>query len=115
MGFYRVIHALNQIAEVVIRWPDVVERRRNEQAFGKSTGIRGVIGAIDGSYVPIKAPAVDSHVYINRKCFYRITLQSICDHKLRFLNCFAGYPSSVSDVRIFRNSLVYHKISRDYD
>ena len=77
-------------------------------------GLRGVVSAVDGSYVPIKAPKKDAHVYINRKCFYGVTLQAICDHKLRFLNTFVGYPSSVSDNRIFRNSGIYTKIVANY-
>lgn len=28
----------------------------------------------------------------------------MCDSELRFTDCFAGYPGSVSDRRIFRNS-----------
>jgi hypothetical protein len=114
VSFYRVIYALNRIAAAVIRWPTAEQRTRIETSFWRLAGVRGVIGAVDGSYVLIKAPHKDSHVYINRKCFYGITVQAICDHKLRFLNCYAGYPSSVSDCRIFRNSPINQKMSTQY-
>ncbi|KAI4457565.1 hypothetical protein MML48_7g00015981 [Holotrichia oblita] len=49
-------------------------------------------------------------------CFYRvmralneIAPEAICSPNLMFTDCFAGYPSSVSDIRIFRNSDIYHK------
>lgn len=72
-------------------------------------GLDNVIGAIDGTYVKIKAPKDFPENYINRKCFHGITLQAICDHQLNFTNCFTGYPSSVTDTRIFRNSDIYRE------
>lgn len=41
---------------------------------------------------------------------YVITLQAICDASLKFIDCYAGYPSSVHDAKIFRNSNIYHSI-----
>ncbi|KYN50612.1 Putative nuclease HARBI1 [Trachymyrmex cornetzi] len=105
--FVRVIKALNKIAPKMIVWPTEDEAIRIEQGFSCFAGIRGVIGAIDGTFVPIKAPKENAEVYINRKCFYGITLQGICDDKMKFTDCFTGYPSSVSDVRIFKNSDIY--------
>lgn len=45
-------------------------------------GIEGVIGAIDGTFINIKAPKEDGNVYITRKCTYAITLQATCDASL---------------------------------
>lgn len=115
VSFYRVILALNKLAGAVIRWPDAARRAENERLFRRLAGVRGAIGAIDGSYVPIKAPTKNSHVYINRKCFFGITLQAVADPELRFINCFAGYPSSVGDARIFRNSPIYREMETRYD
>ncbi|KAJ8956758.1 hypothetical protein NQ314_006632 [Rhamnusium bicolor] len=64
-----------------------------------------------GTYIPIKAP-INPEV-INRKCFYGITLQVICDYNRKFIDIFCGYPSSVSDNRIFRNSDIFKNIIRD--
>jgi len=105
--FVRVIKALNKIAPKMIVWPTGEEAIKVEQRFSHLAGIRGVIGAIDGTFVPIKAPKKDAEVYINRKCFHAIILQGICDDQMKFTDCFAGYPSSVSDVRIFKNSDIY--------
>ena len=82
VSFYRVIKALNLISAAVIQWPDAEDRRSSERCFRRMAGLRGVIAAVDGSYVPIKAPKKDKHVYINRKCFYGVTLQGICDDRL---------------------------------
>jgi len=105
--FVRVINALCTIASQIIKWPQQIEINVITEKFEKISNIPNVIGAIDGTYIPIKAPKVDAESYINRKCFYAITLQGICDASMKFIDCFAGYPSSVSDVRIFRNSDIY--------
>ncbi|XP_018402145.1 PREDICTED: putative nuclease HARBI1 [Cyphomyrmex costatus] len=73
-------------------------------------GIDGVVAAVDGTYVPIKAPSENPDVYITRKCQYAITLQAMCDSDMKFVDCFVGYPGLVHDARIFRNSDIYHLI-----
>lgn len=65
------------------------------------------VGAIDGCHIRIKAPAADGACYFNRKLFHSIQLQAICDHRARFIDIFAGYPGSVHDARVLRNSPVY--------
>ena len=109
VSFVRVVRALNTIAPEIIKWPSREERQRIRHSFRDIAGLPGVIGAIDGTYVPIKAPRDNPETYINRKCFYAITLQVICTPELLFTDCFTGYPSSVSDIRIFRNSDIYEE------
>lgn len=112
-SFLRVISALNKLAPTIIKWPsrDLSDRISGE--FFNMSGIRGIIGAIDGTYIAIKAPPDNPEAYINRKCFYGITLQAICDSKRKFTDCFTGFPSSVSDCRIFKNSDFYRNVLQD--
>jgi len=56
---------------------------------------------------------IDTQCYLTRKCRYAITLQAICDASLYFTNCYVGYPGSVSDLRVFRNSDFYHSVNTD--
>lgn len=51
--------------------------------------------------------------YKCRKLQYAIVLQAICDVDLLFIDCFAGYPGSVGDYRIFRNSNLYREVHRN--
>lgn len=37
-------------------------------------------------------------------------LQAVCDADLRFIDCFVGYPGSVADIRVFRNSDLWHAV-----
>ena len=111
--FMRVIKALNVIAPTIIKWPTLEERVAIKRAFQHFAGIRDVIGAVDGTYIPISAPSVDPEVYITRKANYAMTLQCIAIPSLKFTDSFVGYPGSVPDGRIFRNSYIYRKIEED--
>lgn len=91
-------------ASNVIIWPHGEELERQKELFFRMANIPNVIGAVDGTFIPIKAPKEDAEVYVTRKCNYAITMQAITNAELKFTDVFVGYPGSVSDTRIFRNS-----------
>jgi len=113
VSFFRIIKALTSIAHIMIKWPTNEEMLSIKYKFYKFGGIENVIGAIDGTYVPIKAPLKYADVYIIRKCNYAMTLQAICDSTLRITDAFIGYPGSVSDARIFKNSDIYKDVKNN--
>ena len=39
------------------------------------------LGAADGTLIPIKAPSVDEHLYVCRKGYYALNIQSVCNAK----------------------------------
>ncbi|XP_012521958.3 protein ANTAGONIST OF LIKE HETEROCHROMATIN PROTEIN 1-like [Monomorium pharaonis] len=100
----RVVAALNDIAGNVIRWPAGDRLDIVKQKFQCLSNMPNVIGAIDGCNISIDAPKEHSLHYKTRKKDYAVVLQAVCDSELRFTDCFAGYPGSVGDRRIFRNS-----------
>uniref|UniRef100_A0A3B1ILG9 DDE Tnp4 domain-containing protein n=1 Tax=Astyanax mexicanus TaxID=7994 RepID=A0A3B1ILG9_ASTMX len=65
------------------------------------------VGAIDGCHIRIKPPSANAQCYLNRKLFHSVQLQAICDHQGKFLDIFVGYPGSVHDARILKNSPLY--------
>lgn len=65
------------------------------------------VGAIDGCHICIKPPNTHKEDYFNYKQFHSIQMQAICDDTGRFINVFIGYPGSVHDTRIFKNSPIY--------
>lgn len=64
----------------------------------------GVLGAIDGSHIPIKAPRRQHNSYVNRKGFHSILLQAVCDSSLKFIDCYSGEVGSVHDACVLRRS-----------
>lgn len=73
-------------------------------------GFPGIIGAIDGCYIPCKQPPENAHDYYNRKEFHSIILQAVCNHKGVFIDCHIDMPGRMHDARVFRNSPLYNRI-----
>ena len=82
-----------------------------QEAFRARSGFPGVIEAIDGCHIPIKAPEEDQAAHINRKSFHSIILQGVADHMGRLLDINVGWPGSVHDARVFRNSNLATQLS----
>ena len=66
-------------------------------------------GAIDGSHIPIRPPALNHTDYYNRKGFYSVILQGVVDANYLFRDIHVGWPGSVHDARVFVNSSLYQK------
>ncbi|XP_031348100.1 putative nuclease HARBI1 [Photinus pyralis] len=64
-----------------------------------------VIGCLDGTHVKIRSPGgEDSEVYRNRKSYFSINVQLVCDSDLKISNIVARWPGSAHDATIFNNS-----------
>ena len=70
-------------------------------------GFPGVVGAIDGTHIPIKAPKENPNDYINCKFFHSIQLQAVFDADLLCTDAFCGFPGRIHDARAFRNSPLF--------
>ncbi|KAM0735785.1 Protein ALP1-like [Formica fusca] len=111
--FMRVIKALNDIADEVIVWPTDGKLLTVKEKFRKNGGLPDVIGAIDGIDIEVKSPKENCQFYINRRKRFSIILQAVCDSELSFTDCFAGFAGSVGDLRVFRNSDLWHAVQEN--
>lgn len=71
--------------------------------------MKGVIGAIDCTHVaifapPIHCPVRPARLYMNRKGFYSINVEAICDSNLKFMSVNAKFPGSSHDSAIWSTS-----------
>jgi len=99
----RLTYFLSNYSPQIIKWPNDEEKRESEISF-RANGFPMAIGAIDGCHIKIDKPDNDPDSYINRKGYYSIQMQVVCDHNRKIIDFFAGYPGSVHDSRVFRNS-----------
>lgn len=69
------------------------------------SGVPGVVGCIDGTYIAVRCPAKKLRsTYVNCHQYPSIALQAICDNKKRFLDVTIGHLSKVHDARVFWTS-----------
>lgn len=113
---FRVVHRMaDEVVGVVARFIVLPTTQEELQAVGDGfarlachPAFRRSAGAIDGTHIRVRCPGgPDGQDYINRKLFPSVVLQAVCDHQGRFLDIFVGYPGSVHDARILKNSPIY--------
>ncbi|XP_064485996.1 putative nuclease HARBI1 [Ornithodoros turicata] len=98
--FERVMSYLCASAPRVIQFP--ADLQDLAEKFKEVSGMPGVIGCIDGCYIPIRCPAHKiPSTYVNRHDMLSVTLQGVCDNSRRFLDISSGYPSKIHDARVF--------------
>lgn len=111
---HRVIHKvarhIGHNLKRAIHFPSAEDLDAVGRGFGLLAGspvFNKAVGAIDGSHIRIKPPQLHRLDYLNYKGFYSVNMQAICDAEGRFLDIFVGYPGSVHDTRILKNSPFY--------
>ncbi|MBW0518343.1 hypothetical protein O181_058058, partial [Austropuccinia psidii MF-1] len=89
---------------------DAQKWQEMEEKFRQRQGLTNIIGAINGTHIPIIPPPNDEwNAYVNRKGWHSIVFQCIVDAQGNFCNVYGGLPGSVHDSRVFRKS----KIGKD--
>ena len=106
-----VVEALCEIAENYIRFPttedEVIEGR---ETFDSLTDLPNVVGAIDGTHIRMQKPKDSGPDYFSRYQQYDVVVQAVVNGEKRFLDVAAGFPGSMHDARIFKNSAICQKI-----
>ena len=72
--------------------------------------IHQAVELIDATHVPILVPGTDSKPdYFSRKQVYSVNTQELIGNYFKFLSVANGYPGSMHDVRILRNTSLFEK------
>lgn len=106
-----VTNWLISLRSTFIRWPTPLRQNEIAAEFAKKGGIDGIIGAIDGTHIHIKAPAKHGDDYINRKSIHSINLQGLLKIELNKLNKYMyegrtiSFDHSLSSVAFFSRSV----------
>ncbi|KHJ84807.1 transposase, IS4 family, partial [Oesophagostomum dentatum] len=95
-----------------IFWPDERKLADTRTKFFDVCGIPNVVGAVDGSLIPIQGPSENSESFMCRKGFYSMNLSAIVDADQSFRWISVKFPGSVHDSRIFRESVIHGEFSR---
>ena len=110
-----VIESLVEYVEDWIKFPQTIQETAesiNRFSDKNNSPLPQVVGAIDGSQIPIKAPKQSKESYFNRKQFYSMNLQGVVGGDCRFLDVAVGFPGSIHDARVLRMSGIYGRVLR---
>jgi len=87
--------------------------KKTKQDFYNIAKFPMVIGAMDCTHVKIRSPGGDNaEAYRNRKHFFSINVQTICNANLKIQDIVARWPGSSYDSTIFGNSAIRGKFER---
>lgn len=84
--FYRFVTSLLKHHKKYIHMPNKQECDEICSGFEAKSKIPQIIGAIDGTHIPILPPSDGYRDFINRKCWASYVLQAVVDDELRFVN-----------------------------
>uniref|UniRef100_T1J8U3 DDE Tnp4 domain-containing protein n=1 Tax=Strigamia maritima TaxID=126957 RepID=T1J8U3_STRMM len=113
---YRIFCSFCKI-DLFIVWPSGNNFQNNLIGFEKLrvNAFPGVVGCVDGSYIPIRGLNAENSSYCTRKKCRAVILQGICDHQMKFIDVFAGWPGSSHDARVWRNSPICKRLCEERD
>ncbi|GAQ93411.1 hypothetical protein KFL_015080010 [Klebsormidium nitens] len=118
IGSCTVTNILHEFVDAVLsilkpqylKWPSTLpELRKMASGFMRLRGIPRVVGAIDGSHIPIIAPREWPADYYNRKGYHSILLQGIVDFNSCFWNYDIGWAGSLHDYNLFKRSKAFDR------
>ena len=109
-----VVEALFNLRNVYIKFPITeVETRVCIETFEDFCDLPNIVGAIDRSHIRIAAPPDSAVDYFSHYQQHDFIVQAIVDGKKRFLDFASGFPGSLHDVRVLRNSTKFDLAEND--
>ena len=102
---HRVAAAMCRHRHEYIKFPQTqMELQQVKEGFYDMSDFPNVLGAVDGSLIPIFAPKKDEHLFVCRKGYHALNIQGICKANMAFTNILAKYPGSTHDAYIWSSS-----------
>ncbi|XP_022175254.1 putative nuclease HARBI1 [Myzus persicae] len=93
---------------------NVVDMRKVVNGFYSLCRFPKVVGAVDCTHVKIQSPGGDNaETFRNRKGYFSINTQCICNPWLKIMDIVARWPGSSRDQIIFDNSLIKSKFENE--
>lgn len=109
---HEFILAVNKILlPQYIKMPLEAETIEIASFFEVSTHLPNIVGAIDGTHIPIKPPEDGHRDFINRKGWPSIILQGVVDSKYKFIDICVKNPGSAHDASVLAGSNLYQNIN----
>jgi len=88
-----------------LKWPDANEMKEIKSKFEMIQGLPNCCGAIDTTHILMRLPSVEaSNIWQDSEENYSMILQAIVDPEMRFRDILTGWPGSINDDRILKNS-----------
>lgn len=103
----KVSRAIAGLNSHYIKMPSQDECIRTQTKFFEIARFPRVIGCLDCTHIKVQSPGgEDGEIFRNRKSYFSLNVQVICDSDLMINNIVARWPGSAHDSTIFNNSRI---------
>ena len=101
----RVTDAICRRSHRFIDFPrNRVSIQETKEDFHDMAHFPNVLGAIDGTLIPIVAPNEHEHLYVSRKGGHALNILAICNAKMKFTYVVAKFGGATNDAYIWQDS-----------
>ncbi|KAL8500714.1 hypothetical protein ACS0TY_020338 [Phlomoides rotata] len=100
--FNGVLNTLLKLYNVLLVNPEPVPEDSNDYRWKY---FKGCLGALDGTYIPVRVPHSEIPRYRNRKWIVSVNVLAVCYHHMNFVFVLSGWEGSAADSRILRDAL----------
>ena len=113
-----VSRKLHKVCQLIVRhrrrsihFPSTAAQQRQvKEDFYRIANFPNILGAIDGTLIPITAPSgEDEHLYVSRKGGHALNVQVVCDANLFITSAVVRYPATTHDAFIWANCTLQGK------
>ncbi|XP_045541906.1 putative nuclease HARBI1 [Papilio machaon] len=102
---HRITSKIAELKSIYIKMPTEREYIGIANRFYSIAGFPRVVGAVDCTHIKINSPGgSNSELFRNRKGYFSLNVQVVCDSNLVIRNIIARWPGSVHDSTIFNDS-----------
>jgi len=106
---HHVTRSIASLRDKYVKFPMTQQQQHDTmKLFYSNSKLPGVVGAIDCTHVTIQSPGGDdAEIYRNRKGYFSLNVQLVCDSTSYITDIVCRWPGSVHDSTIFDNSHVH--------
>ena len=110
-AFMDVVDRLYELRNDYIKFPTTVaETSASIATYMPLSNPPNIAGAIDGTHIKIKTAKNRGVDYLSRYQQNDVAVQALVSGKGAFMGVAAGFPGSMHDARVLRNSITYEKV-----
>ncbi|KAL8458040.1 hypothetical protein ACS0TY_035787 [Phlomoides rotata] len=100
--FNSVLDTLLKLHNVLLATPEPVLEDSNDYCWKY---FKGCLGALDGTYIPVRVPHSDIPRYRNCKESVSVYVLAVCDQHMNFTFVLSGWEGSSADSRVLRDAV----------
>ncbi|KAL2621148.1 hypothetical protein R1flu_001353 [Riccia fluitans] len=102
---WKFVNSMEKRARHHMAWPEGPELERVKCGFEVDHGLPNCCGVVDVTHILMELPGTESSVdWFDREQNYSMLMQVVVDMDMRIRDLFTGWPGSITDSRLLRNS-----------